>query len=206
MCVLAIRQCCCGTAGQVQSKRNGKATDAPDADGTPAARADLSLSYTSASNGAPSPPLRLIGPQPANHKIELPLDLRVRAEPGRRVASLLARVWSNKEHTTRIAVIPCPGARSAIVRLQRRCVALDRLASTAAEHETTRPDRKTGEHPRWNLPSQTACPGSISGACKGRLSDIIRSRMAVWECEELFSSCDSLWIRLQLHKCCSLEQ
>jgi hypothetical protein len=57
--------------------------------------ADFSLSCPSTSNGAPSPPLRLIGPQLANHKNELPLDLRGWAEPGRRVASLLARVLSD---------------------------------------------------------------------------------------------------------------
>jgi len=51
-----------------------------------------SLVCASTNDGAPSPPLRLIGPQPTNHKNELPLDLRRRAEPGRRVASLLARL------------------------------------------------------------------------------------------------------------------
>jgi hypothetical protein len=104
------------------------------------------------------------------------------------VASLLARVLSNKEHTTRIAVIPCPGARSAIVRLQRRCVALDRLlVSTAAEHETTTPDRRlesihAGISPR-KLPVQAVYPVLAKVAClissdQGWLCGSVQQRIA----------------------------
>jgi hypothetical protein len=71
-------------------------------------------------------------------------------------------------HPVPVVAPPSCVYHAAVVQMCRtRQPGVDGIGSRTWD-ERRDPKTRVREYPRWNSPSQTSCPGSISGACKGQ--------------------------------------